>query len=101
MNATDMQANSLKALSLAILERNRMRNRNATIEEKERNFHIEKSTQKLRELRPSCDHVTPQPEPAKLICYWCHSTDFWLSIYDRNICRRCHPPAPGAERLTP
>lgn len=37
------------------------------------------------------------PETAKLICYCCKSTDFWLSIHGRMICRKCHPPAPGAE----
>jgi hypothetical protein len=41
--------------------------------------------------------VPIRTEPAKLICYWCHSTEFWLSIYGRTICRKCHPPALGAE----
>ena len=37
---------------------------------------------------------------AKLICYWCKSTDFWRGGTPRHpkwICRKCHPPAPGAE----
>lgn len=41
--------------------------------------------------------VKPIQEPAKKICYWCRSTDFWISKYGRTICRVCHPPAPGAE----
>jgi putative DNA primase/helicase len=30
-------------------------------------------------------------------CYACGGTDFWLSRAADPICRRCHPPAPGAE----
>jgi hypothetical protein len=33
-------------------------------------------------------------------CNWCKSTDFWLGGTYKNphrICRKCHPPAPGAE----
>jgi len=33
-------------------------------------------------------------------CYCCKSIDFWVGgteKYPHNICRRCHPPAPGAE----
>lgn len=45
---------------------------------------------------------TPLPEPhnenpVPWKCNWCGSTDFWKSS-SRRICRRCHPPAPGAER---
>jgi|GEM_PF-2721197 len=33
-------------------------------------------------------------------CYWCKSTDMWLVNIPETTwrCRRCHPPAPGAER---
>lgn len=32
-------------------------------------------------------------------CHWCGSTDFWQG-HGRKICRKCHPPAPGAEKVT-
>jgi len=34
-------------------------------------------------------------------CYCCKGTDYWLAgtvKYPNWVCRRCHPPAPGAER---
>jgi hypothetical protein len=34
-------------------------------------------------------------------CYCCKGTDYWLggtNKYPHWVCRRCHPPAPGAER---
>lgn len=31
------------------------------------------------------------------LCWCCRGTDFWVSQYRPKICRRCHPPAPGAE----
>ena len=43
-------------------------------------------------------------EPARgevvLTCYACRGTDFWEGT-GKVTCRRCHPPAPGAEVLTP
>lgn len=39
-------------------------------------------------------HVSPN-----MTCYWCGSSDLWQGD-DRMICRRCHPPAPGAEKVT-
>ena len=36
-------------------------------------------------------------------CYWCKGNDFWLGgteQYPHWICRRCHPPAPGAELIS-
>ena len=39
----------------------------------------------------------PDDEPSP--CFCCHGQDYWLSrINGDSICRRCHPPAPGAER---
>jgi len=35
-------------------------------------------------------------------CYCCKSIDYWLAgteKYPHWICRKCHPPAPGAERI--
>jgi hypothetical protein len=43
--------------------------------------------------------VEPVKQPAKLICPCCRGKDFWWSWDGRPICRRCHPPAPGAEAL--
>ena len=40
---------------------------------------------------------TAEKRAAELICLWCKSTDFWFSIHSKWTCRRCHPPAPGAE----
>lgn len=31
-------------------------------------------------------------------CSCCGGLDFWSSLYRERICRRCHPPAPGAEQ---
>lgn len=52
---------------------------------------------------------TPEPEPSLTIprraeigrnpdgsCYHCGSSDFCKGRY-REVCRVCHPPAPGAE----
>ena len=39
-------------------------------------------------------------EPAPVVCYACRGTDFWSGA-GTTTCRRCHPPAPGAEVLTP
>ncbi len=41
----------------------------------------------------------PAEDPAPLVCYTCHGTDFWAGT-GKVTCRRCHPPAPGAE-VTP
>ena len=37
-------------------------------------------------------------------CYCCNGTDYWLAgteQYPHWVCRRCHPPAPRAERKPP
>ena len=34
-------------------------------------------------------------------CYCCKGTDYWLAgteQYPHWVCRKCHPPAPGAEK---
>lgn len=39
--------------------------------------------------------------PHERPCYCCKGTDYWLAgteKYPRWVCRKCHPPAPGAER---
>ena len=41
-------------------------------------------------------------EQCEKICYCCKGTDYWLGgteKYPNWICRKCHPPVPGAERL--
>lgn len=47
----------------------------------------------------------PVPEiralPAQpVVCFSCWGSDFWQGT-GALVCRRCHPPAPGAEVLTP
>ena len=37
--------------------------------------------------------------PSPVVCYTCHGTDFWIGT-GKVTCRRCHPPAPGAEAPT-
>lgn len=37
------------------------------------------------------------PSPTHVECACCGGTDFWSSEWVHRICRRCHPPAPGAE----
>lgn len=34
-------------------------------------------------------------------CPACGATDWWQSAYDQSVivCRRCHPPVPGAEKV--
>lgn len=34
--------------------------------------------------------------PADVVCFSCWGSDFWQGS-GAVICRRCHPPAPGAE----
>ncbi len=36
---------------------------------------------------------------AGLVCYSCRGSDFWHGAAGVLVCRRCHPPAPVAERL--
>jgi hypothetical protein len=39
--------------------------------------------------------------PHQRPCYCCKGIDYWLAgteKYPHWICRKCHPPAPGAER---
>lgn len=40
-----------------------------------------------------------EPEPGTVVCYSCWGSDFWQGS-GAVVCRRCHPPAPGAEVLT-
>ena len=41
-------------------------------------------------------------KPAPNTCPSCGSTDMWQSAHDESlvVCRRCHPPVPGAEKGT-
>jgi len=50
----------------------------------------------------NCIHI-PAMSPANRVCRCCNGTDFWDSAVQENIsvCRKCHPPAPGAERISP
>ena len=49
--------------------------------------------------------VTNAEKPNKQpVCYWCKSPDLWLAgsvQFPHWVCRKCHPPAPGAERIIP
>jgi hypothetical protein len=38
----------------------------------------------------------PSADPALVVCYVCRGSDFWQGS-GAVVCRRCHPPAPGAE----
>lgn len=123
MNATTMQPTGLKALSARILSRNILRNMSATPPERACNNDPQKSTQNVHsvvsELHPielvkSLPHLgdrTTAPPPVEITragivyatpprCYVCRSTDLWQSRYRVMTCRRCHPPAPGAEART-
>jgi hypothetical protein len=35
------------------------------------------------------------------VCWTCGGQWFWRSTAGRVVCRRCHPPAPGAEASAP
>jgi hypothetical protein len=70
-------------------------------------------------IRISCEHypVTMSPDtleattappailtpvPPGRTCYVCKGTDFWQSAVTATphyVCRKCNPPAPGAERI--
>jgi hypothetical protein len=45
--------------------------------------------------------ATAKESPPVRVCFCCKSTDFWESALNENhfVCRKCHPPAPGAQRL--
>ena len=51
----------------------------------------------------SCDLDESEPGPfreaAPVVCYSCRGSDFWRGR-GVVVCRRCHPPVPGAEVLT-
>lgn len=41
---------------------------------------------------------TTSPDKAESSCYGCASRDWWRSRHGGHlVCRRCHPPVPGAE----
>jgi hypothetical protein len=41
-----------------------------------------------------------RPESARTTCYTCRGSDYWVSRYDAALrCRKCYPPAPGAEKV--
>lgn len=41
----------------------------------------------------------PSEAPAPPVCFSCWGSDFWQGS-GAVVCRRCHPPAPGAEVLS-
>lgn len=62
----------------------------------------------LRPLKPAEEEMksitaiegeTPASPEQPTPCYCCHGQDFWLSIHGVTICRHCHPPAQGAEKV--
>lgn len=42
---------------------------------------------------------SPADRGAPVVCYVCRGSDFWAG-FGTVVCRRCHPPAPGAESST-
>jgi hypothetical protein len=47
---------------------------------------------------PALGRAVSDPAEAPLVCYACRGTEFWTGT-GKVTCRRCHPPAPGAEVL--
>lgn len=51
---------------------------------------------------PVIKTVAPDKLTLTKPCYYCKGTDYWLAgtkKYPHWVCRKCHPPAPGAERI--
>jgi len=78
--ATKIQPTNLKALAIAVLQRNLICNQDATVAKITSNFFPEKSTQKLH--RNCAVEISPQKEKS-LACYCCKGSDFWLSIHGK------------------
>ena len=56
----------------------------------------------LHLLHPKEDTLSLPLLPHQRPCYCCKGSDYWLAgteQYPHWVCRRCHPPAPGAERI--
>ena len=53
------------------------------------------------EVVATADSYVPAsiPTPTRT-CFCCKGDDFWQSAVQENhsVCRKCHPPAPGAEK---
>lgn len=47
-------------------------------------------------FRGSVPNLTAPPALAVVVCFSCQGVDFWQGT-GALVCRRCHPPAPGAE----
>jgi hypothetical protein len=97
VSATGAQPTGLKALALAVLQRNQQRNFSATDDKKHAQLLGEKNPEKLRGIFESCGHPEPKKKESFLTCYSCLGKDFWLSVHGVKVCRKCHPPADGAE----
>jgi hypothetical protein len=48
---------------------------------------------------PVLKNHAPSEMSGAVVCYSCWGSDFWQGS-GAVVCRRCHPPAPGAEVLT-
>lgn len=51
---------------------------------------------------PVENRVATDKLPLTKPCYCCKGKDYWLAgteQYPHWICRKCHPPAPGAEKI--
>lgn len=51
----------------------------------------------LRTLDAIRDVFGEEVEVEVVICALCHGTAWWRLPAGQTVCRRCHPPAPGAE----
>lgn len=58
-------------------------------------FRSFSASTRARESEPA----GPVPAGFVLTCFSCWGSDFWQGS-GAVVCRRCHPPAPGAEVLT-
>lgn len=46
----------------------------------------------------ACRDAFGEVELEVVTCFTCRGADWWDSTAGQTVCRRCHPPAPGAER---
>ncbi len=63
--------------------------------------HVTKSVPVVPAV-PTENRVATDILPLTKPCYCCKGTDYWLAgteKYPHWVCRKCHPPAPGAERI--
>ncbi|MBL9086890.1 MAG: hypothetical protein JNM10_07075 [Planctomycetia bacterium] len=50
------------------------------------------------EGRDGAPSTETRPDKARMSCYGCGTRDWWRARHGGHlVCRRCHPPVPGAE----